>query len=441
MKFIKVLYNGSVVGYCKWDEKRGVSLFNYDERFIKDNIELSPVIMPLSERVYVSDPRNAIETFKNLPPLLADALPDTFGNTLITEFFLHKGIVASQLNPLQRLSFLANRGMGALEFEPAYDRDARNDRDQIKVEELLQIVEEIYVKKEEKSSPFNEYSQNLDTLLHIGSSAGGARAKALLAINEQTNEIKAGDIDQGEGFDYYLIKFDGLQNGVHTDPKGYGIVEYIYSEMAKKCGITMSECRLYQENGRSHFMTKRFDRDDRGNKIHIQTVCGLTGIDFNQQGLFSYEKLLRLVQVLTNNKVEVEQLYRRMVFNVIGLNNDDHLKNFSFMMKDGQWSLTPAYDVTFAYNEKHPWLKRHSILINEKLTDINVTDLLEIGDYFGIRSARDIIHQMVEVFQEWDVLAKRYELDKNMAQRIAYKLNDNIEVNMIKPKLGSRTKL
>lgn len=382
--------------------------------------------MPLQKEVYLSNPRGS-ETFKNLPPLLADTLPDSFGNKLIKEYFEKKNTTQKILNPVEKLAFLANRGMGALEYEPAIEN--KRDNENISVGELLEIVNEVYFRKEDEKAPLNDYKQGLETLIHIGSSAGGARAKGLIAINEATNELKAGDIYQGAGFDYYLIKFDGLKDGKIIEPAGYGIVEYTYHQIARNAGIQMTDCKLYQENGRNHFMTQRFDRNPDGTKNHIQTVCGLTGIDFNEQGNFSYEELHRLTLALTNDHSQVEEMFKRMVFNIIGLNNDDHLKNFSFMIKDGKWQLTPAYDLTFAYSPTHHWLSRHSIFLNNKLTDFQLNDVLELADNFNIKGAEDIIQNMIDCFNEFPSLAYKNGLNNLQNDRIMELITHNLKEN------------
>lgn len=425
MDRVKVIKNKEIVGYCSWKEKTGRTEFVYDPTYVKIGEELSPLIMPLNERVYTSNPRELLETFKNLPPLLADTLPDAFGNKLIAEWFSKQSVHQGNLNPVEKLAFLANRGMGALEYEPIIESKRNNGL--VKVNELLEIVNQIVFAKEESSVPLNDYHQGLETLVQIGSSAGGTRAKAVIAINEETNEIKAGDIHQGKGFNYYLIKFDGLKDGLEITPQGYGIVEYTYYQIAKLCGIIMTDCKLYSENGRSHFMTQRFDRNPDGSKNHIQTVCGLTGIDFDQQGLFSYEQLHRMTLALTNDKEQVEQLFRRMVFNVIGLNNDDHIKNFSFMIKDGKWQLTPAYDLTFAYHPTHPWLKRHSIFINQKLMGIELRDILQLASDFNIKNADDIIKQTIASFQEFSSLAQQNGLDSIRREKVNSLITENLK--------------
>lgn len=426
MDRVKVIKDNEIVGYCFWDNNKGITKFDYAQDFVKKGEELSPIVMPLHKKTFISSPRPEDETFKNLPPLLADALPDSFGNKLINEWFLKRNIKQGDLNPVERLAFLANRGMGALEFQPIIESPRADGL--IKVADLLDVVNAIYFRKEDVSEPLNDYQQGLETLIHIGSSAGGARAKALLAINEKTNEIKAGDINQGEGFEYYLIKFDGLKDGKIIEPGGYGIVEYTYYEIAKMSGVDMTDCQLYQENGRSHFMTKRFDRNIDNSKNHIQTVCGLTGIDFNQQGNFSYEQLHRLTQMLTRSQMEVEKMFRRMVFNTIGMNNDDHLKNFSFMIKDGKWQLTPAYDMTFSYAPNHHWLKRHSIFLNEKLTDFNLKDIMQVAEDFNIKNADEIVRQTIESFEKFPALAKKNRLDTQKIKAINNCLIDNMEM-------------
>lgn len=426
MEKVKVIKDKEVIGYCAWDNLAGHTIFNYEPEYLKKGEELSPFDMPLSEKSYFSNPRGS-ETFKNLPPLLADTLPDAFGNKLITEYFAQKNSSQKFLNPVEKLAFLANRGMGALEYEPAIEN--KREAEDITISELLNVVNAVYFKKEEETAPLNDYHQGLETLIHIGSSAGGARAKGLIAINEKTSEIKAGDIFQGKDFEYYLIKFDGLKDGKIIEPSGYGIVEYTYHQIARLSGIQMMDCKLYAENGRNHFMTKRFDRNAEGGKYHLQTVCGLTGIDFNQQGNFSYEQLHRLTLNLTNDQRQVEEMFKRMVFNIIGLNNDDHIKNFSFMIKDGKWQLTPAYDLTFAYSPTHSWLRRHSIFLNNKLTDFQLDDVLELADNFNIKKAEEIMRNTIEHFREFPSLAYKNGLNNSKNDKIMDLIEYNLKEN------------
>ncbi|MDR1830193.1 MAG: type II toxin-antitoxin system HipA family toxin [Candidatus Fibromonas sp.] len=397
MNTLKIIYYNQFAGVCSFNPKNGKTFFQYSPDFLKSGIELSPLLLPLENRIF---------EFTELPPMIADSLPDDFGNKMFLQWLLKRNISQNALNPLEKLCYIGKRGMGALEYEPAFEQDG-SDKD-INISDLLQVANEIYFHKENEAVPLNDYHQSLSTLLRIGSSVGGARAKALIAINEKTQEIKAGDILQGEGFEYYIIKFDGLKDGKEIEPGGYGILEYIYHKMAIDSGIEMSDCKLLAENGRSHFLTKRFDREN-GRKIHIQTLCAMAGVDFRQPNLIGYEDIFKILNLLNMNYSEKEQLFRRMIFNVLSLNHDDHTKNFSFMYKNGKWKLAPAYDLIFACNPDNRWLKNHNININGKNCDITREDVLAVGEKFGIRKSRTILKNINETVRNFKHYADKYQ--------------------------------
>jgi len=396
MNTLKITYNNQFAGVCNFNPENGKTFFQYSPDFLKSGIELSPLLLPLEDRIF---------EFAGLVPMIADSLPDDFGNKMFLQWLLKRKISQNSLNPLERLCYIGKRGMGALEYEPAFEQDG-SDKD-INISDLLQVANKIYFHKENEAVPLNDYHQSLSTLLRIGSSVGGARAKALIAINEKTQEIKAGDILQGEGFEYYIIKFDGLKDGKEIEPGGYGILEYIYYKMALDSGIEMSDCKLFAENGRNHFLTKRFDRKD-GKKIHIQTLCAMAGVDFRQPNLIGYEDIFKILNLLNMDYSEKEQLFRRMVFNVLSLNHDDHTKNFSFMYQDGKWKLAPAYDLIFAYDPDNYWLKNHNININGKKCDITQEDILAVGEKFGIRKGEVILRDIKDVVRSFKDYAERY---------------------------------
>ena len=397
MNTLKIIYYNQFAGVCSFNPGNGKTFFQYSPDFLKSGIELSPLLLPLENRIF---------EFTGLPPMIADSLPDDFGNKMFLQWLLKRNISQNALNPLEKLCYIGKRGMGALEYEPAFEQDS-SDKD-INISDLLLVANEIYFHKENEAVPLNDYHQSLSTLLRIGSSVGGARAKALIAINEKTQEIKAGDILQGEDFEYYIIKFDGLKDGKEIEPGGYGILEYIYHKMAIDSGIEMSNCKLLAENGRSHFLTKRFDREN-GRKIHIQTLCAMAGVDFRQPNLIGYEDIFKILNLLNMDYSEKEQLFRRMIFNVISLNHDDHTKNFSFMYKNGKWKLAPAYDLIFACNPDNRWLKNHNININGKKQGIAQEDILAVGEKFGIRKSGTILKNINEVVRNFKHYADKYQ--------------------------------
>lgn len=410
MNSLRVTYNGQFVGACDFTPQSGKILFQYSPDFLKSNIGLSPLMMPLENRIFEFDERvYNPQTFKGLPPLFADSLPDDFGNKMLLQWLLKNNISQDALHPLEKLCYIGKRGMGALEYEPAFERKDFNHN--INVADLLMVANEIYFHKVNAAVPLNDYEQSLSTLLRIGSSVGGARAKALIAINEKTQEIKAGDILQGEDFEYYLIKFDGLKDGKEIEPNGYGILEYIYNRMAVDSKIDMTECKLLTENGRSHFLTKRFDRKS-GKKIHVQTLCGMAGVDFRQPNLIGYEDVFRILNLLNMDYSQKEQLFRRMIFNILAFNRDDHTKNISFMYENGKWRLTPAYDLIFAHDPKSYWLKNHNININGKNSSITPNDILTVGEKFGIKKKERILADIDQVIRNFKHYAAEHKYPK-----------------------------
>ena len=407
MNSLRVIYNGQFVGVCDFNQETGKVFFQYSPDFLKSGIELSPLLLALDNRVFEFDEKTYnTHTFKGLPPMIADSLPDDFGNKMFLQWLLKNNISQSVLNPLEKLCYIGKRGMGALEYEPAFDH--KNIDSDINIIDLLEVANAIYFKKEKETIPLNDYHQSLSTLLRIGSSVGGARAKALIAINEETQEIKAGDILQEGNFKYYLIKFDGLKDGKEIEPNGYGILEYIYYKMAIDAEIEMTNCKLFTENGRSHFLTERFDRKN-GKKVHIQTLCAMAGVDFRQPNLISYEDIFRILNLLKMDYREKEQLFKRMVFNILAFNHDDHTKNFSFMYENGEWKLTPAYDLIFAYDPENYWLKNHNININGKNHDITKEDMLTVSENFGIKKAEKIIYYISEIVHNFNYYADKYQ--------------------------------
>ena len=407
MNSLKVIYTGQFVGICDFNPENKKIFFQYSPDFLKSGIELSPLLLPLENRIFEFDEKiYNPQTFKGLPPMIADSLPDDFGNKMFLQWLFKNNISQETLNQLEKLCYVGKRGMGALEYEPAFER--KNPNENINIADLLKIVNDIYFRKENETIPLDDYHQSLSTLLRIGSSVGGARAKALIAINEETQEIKAGDILQEGNFKYYLIKFDGLKNGKEIEPNGYGILEYVYHKMAVDAGIKMTDCKLFTENGRSHFLTERFDRKN-GRKIHIQTLCAMAGVDFRQPDLIDYEDIFRILNLLKMDYAEKEQLFRRMIFNILAFNHDDHTKNLSFMYETGQWKLAPAYDLIFAYDTGNYWLKNHNINVNGKNHDITREDILAIGEKFSIKKAENIFLNINEIIHNFKYYADKYQ--------------------------------
>lgn len=402
---VNVNYDGKEVGIVAQDNA-GNYAFRYNPNFLNSGIQLSPILMPLENRTFIFNDRAwNPETFKFLPPMLADSLPDDFGNRLMRQWLIERNLNPDNINSLERLSYVGKRGMGALEFIPDLNLDTPNNN--IYLEDLVDLVNDIIAEKHETKVSYSDYESNLNTMLRIGSSVGGARAKALIAINKENGTVKAGDILQQDGeYEYYLIKFDGIVDGKETGHKEYCLIEYLYSKMAKSCSIDIPETKIIEQGDLKHFLIKRFDRVNN-QKLHQQTLCGMIGADFRTPGVYSYEQFFQTLDVLNLPESDVEQLYRRMVFNVLFVNNDDHTKNFSFLMKDNKWHLSPAYDITFAYNSENKWLKQSNMSINGKTKDYRFEDFEILAERFNIYNYKYIISEVHEKLSELPSMAKK----------------------------------
>ena len=404
--------------------------FEYDRAFQSSGIELSPFKMPLGNKLFSFPELSRSDAFHGLPGLVADSLPDKFGNAVINSWLLNHGKSINSFTALDRLCYTGTRGMGALEYHPATELSSLSHEGRIDVTEMTRLVSSILSQRESLS--YNNSDIGKAQLLEIGSSAGGARAKAVIAWNEKTNEVRSGQTDAGEGFEHWLIKFDGVSNnGDHeiADPRQYTLIEYIYYLLAKELGIDMEECRLMKKDGLCHFMTKRFDRAN-GNKLHMQTLAALCHYDYNVPHLCSYEEYAEKAKQLGIGKSGIEQIYRRMVFSVLGLNCDDHVKNFTFIMeREGKWSLSPAYDITFAYKPENKWISSHQMTVNGKSFDITKADLITCGKTMGLYSSacRKIIEHTALTLEKWLTLSQNEGLAEERALYIDKLLRDNVQ--------------
>ena len=398
---------GTRVGIIHQELDKPYASFEYDGDFLQSGIELSPVMMPLSNNVY-EFPLLSGEAFFGMPGLVVDSLPDDFGNKVIEQWLASQGKSIRDFTAIDRLCYTGKRGMGALEYVPS--TYGMNDIDEnINVSEMVKFASDVLNQREAITLNAQEkltYSQ----LVQVGSSAGGARAKALIAWNEKTNEIRSGQLNLDKDFDYWLMKFDNVsKNGDHglEDVPEYTLIEYAYYKMALAAGINMNECRIYSNAGENHFMTKRFDRA-RGKKIHMQSLGAIAHISYKEPALCSYEMAAQYMRELKLSMKEIEQFYSRMVFNCLAVNQDDHVKNISFLMnRSGEWSLAPAYDITFSYNPTNKWLRAHQMTINQKTRDIQLTDMLEVGKKMGIRKRKcmEIISRISKVVAEFEKYA------------------------------------
>jgi len=415
MNVAEVRIWGVLVGAVAWDEKRGLAIFEYDPDFKKLDWDLAPLKMPVSsDRQVFSFPElrrtgnDGSDTFRGLPGLLADMLPDRYGNHLINMWLSRQGRPQDSMNPVEMLCFIGKRGMGALEFEPPVLKENKRTFP-IEIESLVDIARKMMADRESFSTNFrNDEEKAVMDILKIGTSAGGARPKAVIAYNEKTGEVKSGQTKAPKGFEHWLIKLDGVSNVQLGTSTGYGRVEMAYYNMAKACGIDMMPSRLLEENGRAHFMTKRFDREGGDVKHHIQTFCALKHFDFNLTNSFSYEQLFQTMRELKLDYPSMEQMFRRMVFNVIAQNCDDHTKNFSFRLKEGgRWELSPAYDICHAYDPENRWVSRHSLSINGKRNgeDIAKEDLLSVEKTIKSRKALSIIDEINDNVGRWKEFA------------------------------------
>lgn len=399
---------GKHIGSISQEENTNLMNFRYTDWAIDNNINLSPIMMPAERRTYRFPDLNRT-SFNGVPGLIADSLPDKFGNAVINNWLLKQGRQPDTISAVERLCYTGERGMGALEYRPQTGPEI-SAAEKVDVDELVELASSILQQRKDFTvKPENE--EDLGMLLKLGTSAGGARAKAIIAWNPKTNEIRSGQIKAGDDFEYWILKLDGVKENSDkekNDEAGYGKIEYAYYLMAKKCGIEIMECSLYQENGRSHFMTKRFDRVNGGEKLHMQTLAALTHTDYNYPGIYSYEEAARIIRLLTNDQSQVEELYRRMIFNVLAMNQDDHVKNISFLMdKNLNWRLSPAYDVGFAYNPEGDYTSRHQMTINGKQKGLEKEDLLVCGKNMGISRSKavKIIDAVFEGVSCWDEFA------------------------------------
>lgn len=420
----KVNLWGRTIGAVLLEEGRDTAAFQYDAEFARSGIQLSPLMMPLSERVY-EFPALPKATFHGLPGMLADSLPDKFGNLLIDAWLATQGRGSSSFSAVERLCYTGNRGTGALEFSPVLGPKERKSS-KMDIDALVQLASEVLTHRHRLHEHFDEdrKADALRAILRVGTSAGGARAKAVIAWNRQTHEVRSGQIPAGDGFEYWLLKFDGVSGNKDKeieDPKGYGAIEYAYYLMAKAAGITMSECCLLEENDRRHFMTRRFDRLAGGKKLHMQSLCALAHFDFNQAGAYSYEQALLTLRQLNLPMATIEEQFRRMAFNIIARNQDDHVKNISFLMnQQGEWSLAPAYDITYSYNPSGAWTATHQMTLNGKRDRFSHQDFDACAQSALMKRGRaaSILTEVLAAVRDWRNFATQAKIPDDWQKMI-----------------------
>lgn len=402
---------GKKVGSLYWEKETGCALFDYERSFIRSGLDISPIVMPIGQ--YKNRPyqffENRTSCFKGLPGLFADSLPDAFGNQIINEWFASKGLAGEEVTPLDRLCYVGRRAMGALEFEPCSPIEGIEESSIVHLKELTELAKSVFTDRNSFQAQLHQEEKKILDILKVGTSAGGAKPKAIIAYNNTTGEVRSGQVKAPEGFGYWLLKFDGGVYTEHTqitdNPQGIGNIEYAYYHIAKAAGIEMMESRLLPEKDSYHFMTRRFDRTETGEKIHVQTLAGLAHYDRDQR--HSYEELFRIMRSMNLPYPQQEELFRRMVFNVMARNHDDHTKNFSFLMdKKGKWSLGPAYDLCYSYTPGGKWTNQHQLSLNGKQSGFVMEDLLYVGERMGIRNRKSIIGEVQESVSRWNEIAK-----------------------------------
>ncbi len=424
MTIAEVRLWGKTIGAVALAEGAGVADFEYDAAFADSGIEVAPLTMPLSRRVF-RFPELSRKSFHGLPGLLADSLPDRFGNQLIDAWLAAQGRSPASFNAVERLRYTGVRGMGALEFAPPSGPSMRAAAE-VQIDRLVALASDVLTARHDLRTSFadRDREQALADILRVGTSAGGARAKAVIAWNPATNEVRSGQVDAGDGFEHWLLKFDGVSGNRDKeleDPQGYGVIEYAYAGMARDCGIELAECRLFEENGRRHFMTRRFDRLPGGGKLHMQSLGALAHYDFNQAGAYGYEQALQAIRALRLPMDAVEQQFRRMVFNIVARNQDDHVKNIAFLMdKQGRWSLAPAFDMTYSYNPSGDWTASHQMTLNGKRDDFVLADFEAAARGASLARGRAsvIVDEVRDIVSRWPDYARDADVPADWRERI-----------------------
>ncbi len=417
---------GKQVGVLAWNPDTSTAAFEYSTEWKQTAVQIAPLHMPNeqnSSRIF-EFPQLNFDTYKGLPACFADTLPDDFGNAVINAWLSRNGRNPNSFNPLERLLYTGSRGMGALEYKPAI-RSFNNPTHKLELESLLNMAQQILDQRHQSQHSLSQ-KEDLSGILQVGTSAGGARAKALVALNTGRTEIRSGQVDAPTGFEHYLLKFDGVverssERETFGDPQGFGRMEYAYYLMAIDCGINMSPCELLVEGKRAHFLTKRFDRI--GNqKIHYQSLCAMDHADYKKPGQYSYEQLFAVARQLRLTRKEAIEIYRRMVFNVVARNHDDHTKNIGFLLAtpNQNWQLAPAFDIAYSYKPGSSWVNSHQMSLNGKRDNFTMEDLLIVAKLISnfTSEAKDIIEHTVNIVKKWPEYAEKSAVDSNFSQVI-----------------------
>lgn len=424
----KIILYDTHIGSVTWDEDRELGVFEYHPDFLLSGIQVAPLTLPLQSGPQ-SFPDLASDTFKGLPGLLADSLPDKFGNLLIDRWLAEQGRTPQSFNPVERLCYIGSRGMGALEFLPTLTPDYPSSP--LEVTNLVELANRVLAARSDLDSSLDSDTALTD-IFRVGTSAGGARAKAIIAWNPRSNEIRSGQVPLRKHFEPWLLKFDGIggnSDKESADPQGFGRIEFAYHLMARAAGITMSDCRLLEEGPRAHFMTRRFDRTAKGEKLHLQTLCGIAHMDFNQAGAYSYEQAFQVARQLDLPHPDQAELYRRALFNILARNQDDHTKNISFCMdRAGTWRLAPAYDIAYSYNPNGAWTNRHQMSLQGKRDDFSAEDLLAAASSANLKAkqASEIFEEVHTAVLRWTEFALEAEVSNRHHHAIAGNLRTDL---------------
>jgi len=407
-----------MVGAVQWDSRSDLGLFQYDPEFAAGTLELSPIRMPLRTSPYNFPALKKSEDFQGLPGLLADVLPDHWGTGLFKLWLAERGRSLASVTPVEHLCYIGNRAMGALEFHPALDHPAAK-ASPVDIAELSEFARKVLNRKEGAKGNLNPKDKHaLTSILKVGTSAGGNRAKAVIAVDPKTQKVVSGETQVADPFEHWILKFDGTGKGSDAQPQGYGRIELAYHFMARTAGIEMSECKLWEEHGRAHFMTRRFDRPKVDERLHYQSLAALLHLDHNLSD-HSYEQAFEAAMALKLPYSAMEQLFRRMVFNVAARNQDDHTKNFGFFMnRAGRWALSPAFDLTFSYNPEGRWTHSHQLSVAGKRREIGSEDLLKVGYLFGIKRGKRILEEVADAVATWPRAAKKAGVEKGRIDAI-----------------------
>jgi serine/threonine-protein kinase HipA len=417
MDTISVYLWGQLVGALSWTPDRMLASFQYAPEFLRSGFEISPLKVPLGARVFEFPELANSNTFKGLPGFIADCLPEKFGNRLLDTYLANHGRRIEELNPLERLCYVSTRGMGALEFQPDLESRQLNKTIPLQISDLADVAKRVL---EERQQTNRNIDKGIETLVTVGTSAGGAKAKAVIAINDGTNDVLSGQANIPEGYVHWLLKFDEIDNEEHATSKQIGRIEYAYSEMAYEAGINMMACRLLHDNDHAHFMTQRFDRVDGNTKIHVVTFAGMMHADRDPPGLVGYERLFQTIRELGLSQLDLTEMYRRMVFNICSRNQDDHTKNHAFLMfGDGSWQLAPAYDLCFSYKPSNPFIDSHQMSCNGKRDGFLLVDLLTTAISADVKNPKKIIKEVQLAVSRWSELAKKVGIDEERISHIS----------------------